>query len=89
MKQPEGGIESFAGASVVIVVDVPYVDDDADPEAAILVAGMGEAGVVAGQELAERGDHVAEDQVVICRVDEDEQSVAPAGELVAVPRIHS
>lgn len=89
VEQPEGGIECFAEASVVIVVNVPGVDDDADPETAILVARMGQAGVVAGQELAESGYHVAEDSVLVRRVDEGEQAVAPVGELVAAARADS
>ena len=89
VKQPESGIERFAEASVVIIVDVPDVDDEADSEAAIPVAGMGAADVVAGQELAENGYHVVEDQFLVGRIDEGEQAVAPVGELVAALRAHS
>lgn len=40
VEEPEGGIEWFAEASVVVVVDVPGVDDDADPRAAVPVSGL-------------------------------------------------
>jgi hypothetical protein len=76
----------LAEASVVVVVDVPGVDDDADPQVAVPVAGIGEAGVVAGQKLAEDGDHGVKHQFLVCRIDEGEQAIASIGEPVAAAR---
>jgi hypothetical protein len=89
VKEPEGGIECFTEASVVVVVDVPGVDDDADPQVAVPVAGIEEASVVAGQELAENGDHVVEYQFLVGRIDEGEQALASVGEPVAAARADS
>ena len=50
VEQPEGGIECFAEVSVVIVVDVPGAQDDADSELAVRAGRMREAGVVGGQD---------------------------------------
>jgi hypothetical protein len=45
VEQPERGIECRAEISVAVVVDVPGVQDDADPELAVRAARMREAGV--------------------------------------------
>ena len=48
VKQAEGGVQCFAEVSVVVVVDVPGVNDNADPELAVPPIRMREVRVVAG-----------------------------------------
>lgn len=55
---PEGGIECFAEVPVVIVVDVPGVQDDAESELAVHAGRMREAGVIAGQGRSEQAGHL-------------------------------
>jgi hypothetical protein len=65
VEQAEGNVQGFAEASVVVVVDVPCVHDDADLEPAVLFARIREASVVAGHTPAENfqdsvGNYVAD-----------------------------
>jgi hypothetical protein len=80
VEQAEGDVQGFAETSVVVVVDVPRVHHDADPELAVLSARMQEAGVAAGQKLPENREDEAEQQGLVCRVDQGEQAVAAVGE---------
>lgn len=53
VEQPEGDIKGFAEASVAVVMDVPAVHDGADPEPAVAITWIREAGVVAREHPAE------------------------------------
>ena len=56
IEQPEGNVQRFAEGPIVIVVDFSAVQDDAYPQLMLPFAGIGEPGVVPGQEMAEKGD---------------------------------
>src|ERR1017187_3742615 len=89
VEQPEGNVQGFAEASVVVVVDVPRLYDDADPEPAVPPARIREPGVVAGQKPAENRDDEFEQQLLVCLVDQREQAIAAVGEPVAAARADS
>src|ERR1043165_3993617 len=55
VEQPEGDVQGFAEASVVVVMNIPAVHDGADPEPAVAIIRVGEAGVVAREQPAEGG----------------------------------
>ena len=86
VKKAERNVQGFAEASVVVVVDVPRMHDDADPEPAVPPARILEAGVVAGQKPAENRDDEFEQQRLVCRVDQGKQAIAAVGEPVAAAR---
>jgi hypothetical protein len=83
IEQPEGGIQRFAEVSVDVVVYVPVVQDDANPELAVSADRMRQAGVVAGQELAEDRDDEVDEGRFVAKVDQGEQVIAAVGEPVA------
>jgi hypothetical protein len=89
VKQAESGIQCFAEVSVVVVVDVPGMQDDADPELAVRAARMRKAGVVAGQELAESRDDEVDEERLVGWVDQRQQPIAAVGEPVAAARADS
>jgi hypothetical protein len=87
VEQAEGDVESFAEASVAVVVDFSGVQDDADAELPVQTVGSREAGVVIGQELAERGDGAVQQDGLggpVDGVDEGEEAVAAVSEPVAM-----
>src|SRR5580700_2758426 len=87
VEQAEGDVECFAEASVAVVVDFSGVHHGADAELVVRAAGAREAGVVAGQELAECGyGAVQQDWLgdLVDRVDEGEEAVAAVGEPVTM-----
>jgi hypothetical protein len=86
VEQTEGDVQGFAERSVVVVTNVPGVHYDTDSEPAVTPARIREAGVVARQQPAESGEGEAEQQRLVCRVDQGEQAIAAVGEPVAAPR---
>lgn len=82
VEQAAGDVQGLAEVAVVVAADLARVHDDADPE----LAARREAGVVAGQELGEDGDHPAEQRGQLGRVDEGEQAVTAVDERVAAIR---
>lgn len=89
VKQAEGGIQRFAEVSVVIVVDVAGMQDDADPELAVRATRMQKAGVVAGKELTENRDDEVDEERLIGGVDQRQQAIATVSEPVAAARADS
>jgi hypothetical protein len=89
IEQAEGNVQGFAEASIGVVVDVPGMHDDADPEPAVLPARIREAGVVAAHKPAENGDDKVEQQGLVGWVDQGEQAIAAVSEPVAAARADS
>src|ERR1700733_14294484 len=85
VEQPEGGIECLTEVSVVVVVDVPGGQEDADPQLGGRTARMRKAGVVPGQELAENRDDEVGEERLVGGVDQGQQAIAAVGEPVAAP----
>lgn len=70
IEQPEGDIQGFAEASVAVVMDVPAVHDGADPEPAVAITRIREAGVVAREQPAEGREGKAEQQRLVGWIDQ-------------------
>ena len=56
VEQPECDIQCLAETPIGVVPDISCVGDDADPQLPLRSAGVREAGVVVGQEIAEGRD---------------------------------
>ena len=86
VEQPEGDVQGFAEASVVVVMNIPAVHDGADPEPAVAIIRVGKAGVVAREQPVEGGKGKAQQQCLVGRVDQGKQAIAAVGEPVAAAR---
>jgi hypothetical protein len=87
VEQAEGDVERFPEAPVGVVGDLPRVHDDADSQHPLGPADAREAGVAVGQQLAQGGDGLVQQDRLggpVHRADEGQHAVAPVDEPVAV-----